>query len=43
PSDLGAAQEALAPGDAFAVPDNLFAKITDEAREEMAARFAGAG
>ncbi|MEO1724171.1 MAG: methionine--tRNA ligase [Pseudomonadota bacterium] len=43
PGDLGAAQEALAPDDAFTVPDNLFAKITDEAREEMAARFAGAG
>ncbi|MEM9763122.1 MAG: class I tRNA ligase family protein, partial [Pseudomonadota bacterium] len=43
PSDLGAALEALAPGDAFTVPDNLFAKITDEAREEMAARFAGTG
>jgi len=41
PSDVAAALGALAPGHAFAVPDNLFAKITDAAREEMAARFAG--
>ncbi|MEM1275333.1 MAG: methionine--tRNA ligase [Pseudomonadota bacterium] len=32
----------LPKGHAFEVPENLFAKITDEAREEMAARFAGA-
>ncbi|MEM9099496.1 MAG: methionine--tRNA ligase [Pseudomonadota bacterium] len=32
----------LPKGHAFEVPQNLFAKITDEAREEMAARFAGA-
>ena len=40
----GAAEPALAalpPGHAFAVPDNLFAKIDDAAREAMAARFAG--
>ncbi|MEM8792980.1 MAG: methionine--tRNA ligase [Pseudomonadota bacterium] len=30
-------------GHPFAVPENLFAKITDEAREEMAARFLGSG
>ncbi|MEM6914886.1 MAG: class I tRNA ligase family protein, partial [Pseudomonadota bacterium] len=28
-------------GQPFTVPENLFAKITDDAREEMAARFAG--
>ena len=28
-------------GHKFEVPENLFAKITDEAREEMSARFAG--
>jgi methionyl-tRNA synthetase len=33
--------QALAPGDAFTVPDNMFAKITDDAREKMQARFAG--
>jgi methionyl-tRNA synthetase len=39
----GAGWEAeLAPGHAFAVPEVLFAKITDEAREAMAMRFAGA-
>ena len=37
-----AALSALPAGHPFAVPDNLFAKITDEAREAMAARFAGA-
>ncbi|MEM7506397.1 MAG: methionine--tRNA ligase [Pseudomonadota bacterium] len=31
----------LEAGQAFAVPENLFDKITDEARDEMAARFAG--
>ena len=41
PTDMTAALQALPPGKAFAVPDNLFSKITDEAREEMAARFAG--
>ncbi|MEM0945356.1 MAG: methionine--tRNA ligase, partial [Pseudomonadota bacterium] len=32
----------LAVGHAFTVPANQFDKITDEARDEMAARFAGA-
>ncbi|WP_375691126.1 methionine--tRNA ligase [Pseudooceanicola sp. LIPI14-2-Ac024] len=33
--------EALAPGAVFTVPENLFAKITDEQREEWQTRFAG--
>ncbi|MEO1492600.1 MAG: methionine--tRNA ligase [Pseudomonadota bacterium] len=41
PSDVTAAMQALAPGHAFTVPENMFAKITDDAREEMQARFAG--
>ncbi|MBR28415.1 MAG: methionine--tRNA ligase [Rhodobacteraceae bacterium] len=41
PGDVAAALEALPGGHAFEVPDVLFAKITDEAREAMAARFAG--
>ncbi|MEL6584682.1 MAG: methionine--tRNA ligase [Pseudomonadota bacterium] len=41
PHDLHNALSALPAGHAFTVPDNLFAKITDEAREEMQARFAG--
>ncbi|HHB81662.1 MAG TPA: methionine--tRNA ligase, partial [Aliiroseovarius sp.] len=41
PDDIGAALEKLAPGHAFAVPEVLFAKISDEAREEWQARFAG--
>ena len=28
-------------GDTFTVPENLFAKITDEQREEWSARFSG--
>ncbi len=43
PEDVAAALEALGPGHGFAVPDNLFAKISDEMREAMAARFAGKG
>ncbi|MDF2232837.1 methionine--tRNA ligase [Albimonas sp. CAU 1670] len=42
PRDVGEALSALSAGHAFTVPEVLFAKITDEAREEMAARFAGA-
>ena len=42
PTDAAAALDALPRGHAFAVPDNLFAKIEDEARDAMAARFAGA-
>lgn len=41
PSDPAAALEALPPGHRFAVPENLFAKITDKACEDMAAKFAG--
>ncbi len=42
PEDVAAALSALPAGHGFKVPDNLFSKITDDAREEMAARFAGA-
>ncbi|MEL6219321.1 MAG: methionine--tRNA ligase [Pseudomonadota bacterium] len=41
PEDVAEALSALPAGHAFTVPDNLFAKIDDAAREEMAARFAG--
>ena len=41
PEDVGAALETLAPGHGFTVPDVLFAKITDEAREDWQARFSG--
>ncbi|MEM1162347.1 MAG: class I tRNA ligase family protein, partial [Pseudomonadota bacterium] len=41
PEDVPAAMSALPEGHAFTVPENLFAKITDDARDEMAARFAG--
>ncbi len=41
PVDKEAAFAALAPGHAFTVPENLFEKVTEEAREEMSARFAG--
>ena len=33
--------ETYCPGHAFTVPDNLFAKITDEQREEWTERFKG--
>ena len=42
PERAEAALNALAPGHAFATPDVLFAKISDERREELEARFAGA-
>ncbi|MEM9781616.1 MAG: methionine--tRNA ligase [Pseudomonadota bacterium] len=42
PEDVAAALQSLAPGHPFVVPDNLFAKITDDDRDAMAARFAGA-
>ncbi|MEL7462260.1 MAG: methionine--tRNA ligase, partial [Pseudomonadota bacterium] len=42
PDDMGAALTALPEGHAFAVPDVLFAKITDDDREGWQARFAGA-
>ena len=41
PDDMEAALGALPEGHAFTVPDVLFAKISDEEREEWQARFAG--
>ncbi len=41
PSDMATALTALPEGHAFTVPDNLFAKITDDERTEWAERFAG--
>lgn len=41
PDDVAAALDALPAGHAFTVPDVLFAKITDEQREEWQSRFAG--
>ncbi|MGR3795744.1 methionine--tRNA ligase [Vannielia sp. SX4] len=41
PTDISAALSALPEGHGFTVPDVLFAKISDEAREDWAARFSG--
>ena len=41
PGDVEAALTALPPGHAFAVPDVLFAKITDAQRDEWEAAFSG--
>ncbi len=41
PDDVAAALSALPVGHAFSVPDVLFAKITDEQREDWQTRFAG--
>ncbi len=41
PDDLDAALNALPAGHAFETPDVLFAKISDERREELEAQFAG--
>ncbi len=41
PTDMQTALSALPAGHEFAVPENLFAKVTDEQREEWAERFAG--
>ncbi|MCZ4353733.1 methionine--tRNA ligase [Roseovarius aestuarii] len=41
PDDVEAALSALPAGHAFTVPDVLFAKITDEQREEWQAKFSG--
>ncbi|SFT77220.1 methionine--tRNA ligase [Sedimentitalea nanhaiensis] len=41
PDDVAAALSTLPAGQAFSVPDVLFAKITDEQREEWENRFSG--
>ncbi|MEM6693483.1 MAG: methionine--tRNA ligase [Pseudomonadota bacterium] len=41
PDDVRAALTALPPGHGFAVPDNLFRKISDEERSDWQASFAG--
>jgi len=41
PDDVPPALTSLAPGHAFTVPEVLFAKITDDQREEWQARFSG--
>ncbi len=41
PGDIATALKALPAGHAFSVPENLFSKITDEQRDDWAARFAG--
>jgi len=41
PEDLDAALGTLPAGHAFTVPDVLFAKITDDQREDWESRFAG--
>ena len=42
PTDVETALGALPAGHGFTTPDVLFAKITDEQREDWATRFAGA-
>ena len=41
PEDLAQTLTRCAAGDAFTVPENLFAKITDEQRDDWAQRFSG--
>ncbi len=41
PTDMNDAVAALPAGHSFTVPDNLFAKITDDQREEWSEKFAG--
>ncbi len=41
PDDLPSAMRVLAPGHEFAVPENLFRKITDEERVDWQSRFSG--
>ncbi len=41
PGDVAEALDTLKAGHAFTVPENLFAKIADEQREEWQERFAG--
>ncbi len=43
PDDVSAALHSLAPGHRFTVPEVLFAKITDEQREDWLSRFSGSG
>jgi methionyl-tRNA synthetase len=41
PEDVAASLSMLEPGHGFAVPEVLFAKVTDEQREDWETRFAG--
>jgi methionyl-tRNA synthetase len=41
PNDLAASMQALSAGHGFAVPENLFRKITDEERADWQQRFSG--
>ena len=41
PGDIAQALERMPAGHGFAVPDNLFAKIADDSREDWQQRFAG--
>jgi methionyl-tRNA synthetase len=41
PEDVAAALNSLNAGHTFTVPDVLFAKITDDQREEWQERFSG--
>ncbi len=41
PDDVAGALSQLAPGHGFAVPENLFAKLTDDQVTEWAAKFSG--
>ena len=41
PDDVPAALSALTPGHEFVVPEVLFAKITDDQREDWQTRFSG--
>jgi methionyl-tRNA synthetase len=41
PDDMPAAMRTLPEGHPFAVPENLFRKITDEERADWQTRFAG--
>jgi len=43
PNDVATYLDGLTPGSAFTVPDVMFAKIDDAAREALEARFSGAG
>ena len=41
PTDMATALSALPEGHEFTVPENLFAKIADDQREDWETRFAG--